>query len=85
MYVNGIQFMLTMSRHIKFITVEHIANGSNETLFNTVLQTKQVYRRRGFIVDELFFDGEIETLGKRLDYAHISLNHSSENEHVGES
>ena len=48
MFINGICFINTISRHIKFMTAEHIANTDATTLQEYIKQVKQVYMQRGF-------------------------------------
>ena len=42
MFINGIRFINTISRHIKFMTAEHIANSEASKLQESIRQVKQV-------------------------------------------
>ena len=42
MFVNGIHFFITKLRNLLFSTVEHIPNGKNETLLNSIQQIKNI-------------------------------------------
>ena len=40
MFINGIRFINTISRHIKFMTTEHIDNAEASTLQESIRQVK---------------------------------------------
>ena len=42
-FINGIRFTNTISRHTKFMTAEHIANAEASELQESTRQVKQVY------------------------------------------
>ena len=83
MQVNGIRFFVLMSRHINFITAQHIQNAKDDTLYLSTVAVNNVYKRCSFIIDKLHFDGEFLSLENRLGGEQISLNTTAENEHVG--
>ena len=60
MYVNGIPFVVTMSRHIHFCTAELIKNEKSATIATAIKQVLQIYHRRGFKVNFLLGDGQFE-------------------------
>ena len=82
MFVNKIPFFVTVSRNIKFGTVEMIENKRNKTLLLAVQQVKSIYMRRGFILSTLLMDGEFESLRGDLAELQITLNTVSNDEHV---
>ena len=43
MFKNGIRFFNNISRHVKFMKAEHIANDEVSTLQESIRQVKQVY------------------------------------------
>ena len=45
MYVNGIRFFITVSRHIQFGTVEMILNSKAVMIVNSLTQVKQLYSK----------------------------------------
>jgi hypothetical protein len=84
MTVNKIPFFVTISRKIKFGTVEAIKNMKNSTLTEAILQVKRVYAKRGFIIDTMLLDGQFESLRNTLAGHGIHTNVTSANEHVPE-
>ena len=84
MRVNGIRFFISSSRHIKFITAEHIKNGKEETLFLSIAKIRWLYLQRGFNVSAILLDGEFKFMELRILDIGITLNTCSNNEHVGE-
>eukprot|EP00957_Ditylum_brightwellii_P064695 4909944-Ditylum_brightwellii.AAC.1 len=73
-----------MSRGIKFITGEYIANGNDSTLLKSVESVKGVYAKRGFRVKHMLMDGQFECLRERLTGKGVNLIICSEDEHIGE-
>jgi hypothetical protein len=57
-FVDGTPFLLTMSRRIKFITVEHVSIRTAKSLSKYVDQVLQVYRQTGFNARPVLMDGE---------------------------
>ena len=84
MFVNGIRFMITKSRHIKFTTIQFIPSAKENNLFESILETKQIYRRRGFDVNIILMDGQFECIRTQPSGAQITLNVCANNEHVHE-
>ena len=54
MYVNKVSFFLSISHHIHFRTVQHLANQKATTILNTV---KQAYSQHGYQLTHLLIDG----------------------------
>jgi Reverse transcriptase (RNA-dependent DNA polymerase) len=81
-FVNKIMFLVTRSRHIQFSTVETIPNRKPETVLKALLNVRNVYRRRGFNITHLLFDGEYECLRGDMGSVQITLNTASNDEHV---
>ena len=50
MYVNNIHFINAISRQIKFMTAEHIANIESSTLQKSIKQINRIYMKQGFKV-----------------------------------
>ena len=84
MRVNGIRLFITRSRHLNFITIQHIINGKDETFLQCIQNVKRIYFTRGFQLCEAIMDGEFKSLRNSLHGEKIFLNISSENEHVAE-
>ena len=84
MFVNKIPFFTTISRSIKFGTVEAIKDKKASTLVTAVKQVVSIYKKRGFSVKMICMDGEFEVLRGDLAEMGVTLNTSSNDEHVPE-
>ena len=84
MFINGIRFINTISRHLKFMTSEHIANAYATTLQESIRQVKQVYMQRGFKITNIIMDGQFACIRRNLAELQININACSNNEHVRE-
>ena len=65
-FVDGIAFLLTVSRNIKFITAEHVATRTAKSLSNHFDRVIQVYTRASFNVRTILMDGEFEKVKNEL-------------------
>ena len=83
MFVNGIPFLVTMSRRIRFITVQHVPDRKASALANVMKQVMNLYSRAGFVCQTALMDGEFEPLKAKL-VGSIEVNTTAKNEHVGE-
>ena len=81
MFVIGVQFFMTISRHIGFGTSEHITNAKTSTLVQSLLQVNFLYKRRGFKIETFMMDGQFEPIKADADNAGISVNTISRDEH----
>jgi hypothetical protein len=86
MYVNGIPMLVTISRNLRFATVEALPNRNIKTLVNAIKNVVTVYKRAGFIITTTLMDGEFEPMrGDLADMSPgIALNETANDEHVGE-
>ena len=84
MFVNRIPFLVTISRHLKFGTVEMLRKTNNATIVKAIEQVKQVYNMRGFKVETMLADGQFETTRGNIADMGIVLNTASPEEHVPE-
>ena len=84
MYVNKIPFLMSISRHIRFGTAQHITNQKGTTIFTGIRAIHQVYLQRGFRIRNAFMDGQFEPLRGNLAELGIVLNTASNDEHVPE-
>jgi hypothetical protein len=82
MFVNRIPFFITISRNIKFGTVEMIMNRQQRTILGAVTQVCQLYRTRGFQVENILMDGEFECLCGDLAAIGVGVNTTANDEHV---
>jgi len=83
MFVNGIPFLVTMSRRIRFATVQHVPDRRAPMLANVMKHVINLYTRSGFNVQTSLMDGEFEKLTEKLS-GYIEVNTTAKNEHVGE-
>ena len=84
LYVNKLPFIATISRYIRFGTVEFLRNQKTTTLTEHVKQVNRLYRQRGFRPVYALMDGQFEPLRGDLADLGIQLNTVSNNEHVPE-
>ena len=83
-FVNKIPFLMSISRHIRFGTAQHITNQQGTTIFNGIRAIHQVYLQRGFRIRNACMDGQFEPLRGNLAELGIVLNTASNDEHVPE-
>ena len=84
MFVNKIAFFVTISRNIKFGTVEMLLNQQNKMILAAIKQVIKIYKKRGFVVSTLLMDGQFDSLRGDLAEMQITLNTVSNDEHVPE-
>ena len=65
MFVNGVSFLITLSRRIKLYTVEHIPNRTGPVLANSLKKILNVYTRGGYMVKVILMDMEFEKLSTK--------------------
>ena len=84
LYVNKLPFIATISRYIRFGTVEFLRNQKSTTLTQHVKQVNRLYRQCGFRPIYALMDGQFEPLRGDLADMGIQLNTVSNDEHVPE-
>ena len=84
MIVNGIASLVTVSRHIKFGTIEAIVSRKRPHLLAAIKSVTQVYWRAGFKVTMALVDGEFKTLRRDLADINVTLNTTARDEHMGD-
>ena len=84
MSINGLKFLITHLRHIRFTTTELVQTTHNPVILKGILNAQNVYRKRGFMVRMMMMDGAFESLRGALALKQIESNICLENEHVGE-
>jgi hypothetical protein len=86
MYINGNPFFVSVSRKIKFGTIQELSSRSKNNVFKAIDRVLATYRGGGFSVRHMLMDGEFEPL--RADLAiesrHVTLNTTANDEHVGD-
>ncbi len=86
MYINGLAFLTSISRDLKFGTIECIANRKTATIMAGLASIKKTYGGGGFNVTLGLVDGEFDGDKLREGCADIgiSLNSAGADSHVGE-
>jgi hypothetical protein len=64
--VNGIRFFRTVSRHIHFRTSRTITDAKRSTLVECLTAVRGIYASRGFMIKQVFGDGEFECIRDAL-------------------
>ena len=81
MFVNKVQFFITISQHISFGKFEHITNAKTATLVQSLLQVKRLYKRRWFKIQTVMMGGQFYFIKSKADNAGMSVNTTSIDEH----
>ena len=84
MYVNRVAMLVSISRNIKFGTIEAIPNNKSGVLLKSMQVIIQIYRCNGFVVEATLMDGEFAHLSGELASMGVALNAMSCDEHVGD-
>ena len=83
MFVNGVPFLVSASRSINLITIEHAPRRRTAsylaTLLNRIVQT---YNKAGFRVRIILMDNEFDKVKQQTP--HLNINTTAANEHVGD-
>jgi hypothetical protein len=78
MFVNRVPFLITLSRNLRFLTVENLPNRKENTVRDKLLSVLRLYRHRGFHVATVLADPEFEMLRPYIP----TLNTCAADEHV---
>ena len=84
MYVNKVPLLVTLSRNVKFGTVEAVKDQKEATLMKSIATVVTLYRKARFTVTTALMDGEFVPLQGGLAEIGITLNETSRDEHVGD-
>ena len=84
MYMNKVPLLVTLSRIIKFGTMEAVADQKETTLLKCIKGVISLYWKAGFKVTVVLMDGEFMPLHGGLAELGIRLNETSRDEHVRE-
>ena len=84
MFIQGLAFLTTITKQIKYRTIEYIPHRSAKAL-NTAFDTVFcIYNKAGFTISTLFVDPELKFLEDTMTDIDITMNYSSAQEHVPE-
>jgi hypothetical protein len=82
MKVNNMPFLVTISRAIKFGTVAWLKNAKAETILKQITDVRNIYIKRGFLLEIVEVDGQFEPLRGALPDMGVTLNRCSREENV---
>ncbi|KAL7526687.1 hypothetical protein ACHAXR_001602, partial [Thalassiosira sp. AJA248-18] len=84
MFVNGVTFLITLSRRIRLFTAEHVPSRTAKQLGSSLIKVvKGLYARNGYTVNTILMDLEFEKV--KEECPGIEFNMAGAREHVGES
>jgi hypothetical protein len=82
LFVNGMPFVMSMSRKIKFATMEYVSSRSEPNLIRSLLKIIKLYKARGFDPRTALMDREFECLCFELLGHGVNLNTTAANAHI---
>jgi hypothetical protein len=82
MFVNGMPFVTSISRKVKFTTIEYITTRSETNLVKSLLKIVSLYKARGFTPSTALMDREFECLCLEILTHVVNLNTTAASEHV---
>jgi hypothetical protein len=84
MFINGIPFLVTISKGIKFGTITHIQNQKLDTIRIALERISSMYSACGSCVTLIKADNEFECMRQSLQSINVGLNVTAQDEHVPE-
>ena len=81
MFVNGVPFLVTLSRKIRLFTVEYLLSRTAVQLRNYLAKVIKLYAREGFSVQTILMDQEFDKVIDQLP--EVEINTSAAREHIG--
>ena len=82
MFVNKCAFFVSVSKRLKFTTIEYILNRTKGSLVTSIDKITRCYRTRNIVVRTLFADPEFAFLEENIK--HTRVNTTAAREHVPE-
>ena len=84
MNVNGLQFVTTISKNLRYRTAQFISSRSPREYAKVIKEVIAMYRKAGFQVTHIYCDNEFKPLMTHLadKESTIQINYSNPNEHV---
>ena len=74
-------FLVSISRAIKFGTVAWLKNGKAEMILTHIKDVRNIYVKRGFLLEIIEVDGQFEPLRGALADLGVTVNKCSREEH----
>jgi hypothetical protein len=84
MFVNEIPMLVTLSRNIKFATVEGLSKRNTANLMKGIKSVISIYQQARFKVTMALMDGEFDILRGDLNDLGVTLNEMARDEHVSD-
>ena len=82
-FVNNLPFLMTLSRNIRFITVEHVKSRSAKQLCISLIRVLCLYGRAGLTVQTMLMDMEADKISDSV-VGNVVVNTTAAKEHVAE-
>mgnify|MGYP003325905523 CR=1 FL=1 len=82
MFVSGLPFFITLSRGVRFVTIQYVPRRTATELGNALKDVIALYSRAGFVCQTALMDGEFEKVKEKVREL-IYVNTTAKNEHVG--
>jgi hypothetical protein len=82
MHVNGVTYLINISKHIKFLQVICIRNKFDDMIIEAVKRMDNIYKRRGFKITSIYADRAFEHCLDALAKIEIDLTCCDKNAHV---
>ena len=79
MFINGITFLLTVSRHINFVTAQYITSKKYGGYIKPIEMVCNMYAERGFVVTAILTDPEFKHLENSLNKSGGCIGYSAAN------
>jgi len=77
MFIDEVPLLLTVSKHIKFLTIRYIDNREGTTIWEALKHTFVKYNQAGFAIKEFRADVEFEKIRFDLEQKQINVNLTS--------
>jgi hypothetical protein len=86
MNVNGLNFLTTIIRHLKYRTAQYVASKTPTEYLRSLQEVLSIYHKGGFKVTEIYSDNEFRPLQNLMinHYPDFKFNFANPNEHVPE-
>ena len=80
-YIEGVTFLITISKNLKFITIRYISDRTKESLLEALDKTFVLYNNAGFTITTFHGDQEFKCVKEALELLEMTVNLSAKGEH----
>ena len=84
MYIQGIAFLIMVSKRLNFITIERLKSRARMEFAEKFDYVFRVYNRAGFVISKIFTDPEFHVLEKEFLDNNIDMECAAAQEHIPE-